>query len=292
MPGGTPSRGRGAGWRWSLVVCVTGWVACADSPAPVDALDEPPPVAPVPAADEPAATPPVAPPVDTEGPALEAPPELGRGAPQRIGARHILVTFDGCVGANPNLRRSRAEAIERAQGVLDAIERGEDFADLARRFSEDSSKNRGGDVGGFGRGVMQAEFERAAFALKVGEHSGLVETPFGIHIIERTPLVEVRLAHVLVQWEGVRRAASSRTKEEAKAQAEAARERLVAGEAVADVAAALSDGASGVRGGDLGWFQKGQMMPQFESFVYTLKVGEASPVVETEFGYHVVVRVE
>jgi foldase protein PrsA len=61
------------------------------------------------------------------------------------------------------------------------------FAELARKFSEDeASAKAGGDLGCFARGVMVDELEKAAFALKVGEVSDVVRTPFGFHIIQRT----------------------------------------------------------------------------------------------------------
>ena len=138
---------------------------------------------------------------------------------------------------------------------------------------------------------MQADFERAAFALDVGEVSGLVETPFGIHIIERLPLVEVHLGHVLVQWAGVNRSTTERTQSEALTIAEAARSRLLAGESLATVASELSDGETAPRGGDLGWFQQGFVLPAFEP-AFALKRGEPSDVVETAFGFHVLVRLD
>lgn len=60
------------------------------------------------------------------------------------------------------------------------------FADLAQKYSDCSSAKRGGDLGPFSRGAMQKPFEKAAFALKVGELSDPVETNSGVHIILRT----------------------------------------------------------------------------------------------------------
>lgn len=90
-------------------------------------------------------------------------------------------------GAPPHITRSKEEARARAQEVLDKVRRGEDFAALARQYSDEPGADRtGGDLNRFGRGVMVAPFEQAAFSLRVGEISDIVETPFGFHIIKRT----------------------------------------------------------------------------------------------------------
>jgi parvulin-like peptidyl-prolyl isomerase len=101
---------------------------------------------------------------------------------------------------------------QKAEDILKRVQAGEDFAALAKEFSEDpGSRAQGGDLGWFGRGVMVKEFEDAAFALKQGEVSGVVESPFGYHIIKleerrrqmndaNNVVEEVHARHILVLY--------------------------------------------------------------------------------------------
>ena len=97
----------------------------------------------------------------------------------QVRVRHILVS----VGSPDEEPAARAKA----QNLLQQLRSGADFAQLAREYSEDPvSAAAGGDLGFFGRDKMMPEFEKAAFALKPGELSDLVITPFGYHIIRGT----------------------------------------------------------------------------------------------------------
>ncbi|EJU02632.1 rotamase-domain-containing protein [Dacryopinax primogenitus] len=113
------------------------------------------------------------------------------GENEQVRASHLLVKHSGSrrpsSWKNANITLPEAEAREILQGYANTI--GQDpvkFAQLASEYSDDSSHERGGDLGVFSRGQMQRPFEEATFALKVGEISGIVKTDSGLHLIMRT----------------------------------------------------------------------------------------------------------
>ena len=102
----------------------------------------------------------------------------------QISASHILLMYAG--SERSSATRTKAEAESQIANIAEQLQTGGDFAALAREHSDCGSAQAGGDLGSFGRGQMVKGFEDAAFALGVGDTSGVVETPFGFHIIRRT----------------------------------------------------------------------------------------------------------
>ena len=102
--------------------------------------------------------------------------------------------------AEPTVRASHilVDSEEKAQELLAAIKEGADFAVLAAEASTCPSGERGGDLGEFGRGQMVPEFEQAAFDMKLGEVSDVVQTQFGYHLIKLNDRKDV------VPFEGVK----------------------------------------------------------------------------------------
>jgi peptidyl-prolyl cis-trans isomerase C len=89
---------------------------------------------------------------------------------------------------------------------------------------------------------------------------------------------QVHCAHILVKTEK---------------EAQAVLDRLSKGEKFSNIARAVSrDPGSGKRGGDLGWFTRGKMVKEFEQAAFGLQKGQTSPIVKTQFGYHIIRRLE
>jgi parvulin-like peptidyl-prolyl isomerase len=106
---------------------------------------------------------------------------------QSIAASHVLIQYKGSMRAAPTITRSKEEAKKLATEVMNKAKKGQDFAALAKQYSDEpGAKDRAGALGKFTKGQMVKPFADAAFAMKPGEISNVVETDFGFHVIKRT----------------------------------------------------------------------------------------------------------
>lgn len=145
----------------------------------------PPVEAPPAPAPTPTVAPVVAPPPEPEPTAEPEPPPPTPDA-ERFGAKHLVVQYKGSTRASPNVTRTKAQAKARCEEAFKKSRHGAKFEDLVTKYSDEpGSAARGGDLGLFKKGMMVPEFQQAVESLQVGK-VGMVETPFGFHLILRT----------------------------------------------------------------------------------------------------------
>lgn len=199
--------------------------------------------------------------------------------PAGVRLAHILL------GTQPG-QATRDSLLQYAGLIRQKAVGGEDFALLARTYSDDPSGSEGGDLGWFSRGEMLPEFEETAFGLQPGQISDVVETQFGFHIIKGTGRKgdRVRASHILVRV--------------APSEADLARKLIIAdslyqlimdGADFAELARTYSDDAnSRDSGGKLGWYAANDLQPEFIEALTDLEIGQVSKPIVSEFGYHLI----
>ncbi|MHB8079124.1 MAG: peptidylprolyl isomerase [Candidatus Krumholzibacteriia bacterium] len=255
------------------------------------------------------ATPPAAP----AGSAASAGPARSAGSAARAAAREetarsdtlggreaaaaqILIKYRGCLGAGPGVTRTRDEAEDLARRLAFlATEPGGDFAELARRWSDDPAAARtGGYLGVVAHGDLDIGFETILFGLRPGEVGDVLETDNGWHVIKRLPVRRVHAHHILIAWRGAELATSAVTRTQAQAQALAAEVRLQAVAPRADLcrlARRFSDDAgNATECGDLGVLSPGSLPPPLDEALFRLRPGQVSDVLESPYGFHILWR--
>ncbi len=236
------------------------------------------------------------------GPGRSAPGETPQ--PYRVAIAHVLVTHRDAFDGKPS-DRSRAEASTRATDLRVRIASGDlEFQEASRRFSDDHARReQGGFFGIFRDGELSdafGDFEKAAFALREGELSTVIESPLGFHALQRVPLEEWRARHVLLQFRGARKAARgvTRTRSEARAIAKTLVTEIRAALAKSDdrpttfarFARRYSDAPDRATGGELGVFSFGERVQPVCVATRKLAIGSCSGIVESTLGFHVVFR--
>ncbi len=195
-----------------------------------------------------------------------------------------------------------AQARQKAQQAWERLQHGEDFEHLARLLSESPDASKGGDLGWFYAGAINPRFDQVT-RLPVGSFSQPIRTPGGYAIMKviderwHQPEAkgqsydEVHARHILLKVpEDASPEEEQRIRQEAAKLAEALQN--ADDEEFATRARERSQGPSAARGGDLGWFRRGQMVPAFEQAAFALKEGQTSKPVRSPFGYHIIRIVE
>ncbi len=210
--------------------------------------------------------------------------------PEKVKIAHIFLI--------PKVTEKAKEADKaKAEAILDSLRHGANFAEMAKKYSEDpGSAKDGGDLGWVGKGVFYPQFEAAAFALKPGQISNVVESPVGFHIIQmiarRGDKIHVR--HILIKIKKGGQADINTIEK-----LSAIRDSIVSGKGTfAEYAKKYSDDKnSSVYGGDLGTFYLNQLDPAMRDLVSNLKVGQISypkriDYGQGNYGYHIVLLEE
>ncbi|MDQ7004070.1 MAG: peptidylprolyl isomerase [Ghiorsea sp.] len=178
---------------------------------------------------------------------------------------------------------------------------GEDFTKVVTLESDAPNANEGGDMGWVSQGGVKGAFTQI-FEIPVGGITPPIRSAGGFHIVKvvdervRTPenlkpYEEVRARHILLKVPESSNL-SAQVKIRQRAEKIAQEMQGTSDEAFAVRAKELSQGPSAARGGDLGWFKRGQMVPAFDDAVFNMQAGATSGVVETQFGLHIIRLVE
>lgn len=202
---------------------------------------------------------------------------------QSVHLAHILLTVELSSGTLDSLKA-------KLENIRKEATSGADFSTLAAKYSEDPTAKTGGDLGFFQKGELDPEFEKAAFSLKAGEISGVVQSQFGFHLIklEEKKGDQIRARHILLIAKP-----SEKDLSIVKNKADSLYQAIKNGADFGELANKFSqDEESRVQNGDLGWFPVAQLEPVFQETLKELKVGEYSPPVESRFGLHIFKLVE
>ena len=184
---------------------------------------------------------------------------------------------------------------QRAELALSRARAGENFAELSAAFSDAPDALQGGDLGWRPLDRLPTLYAEAAARLQAGQISDLLRSSAGFHVIKLiakrggnapVSIVQTNARHILIRVNEVVSEA------EARHRLNAVRERIVNGVDFAEQARLWSQDGSAGKGGDLGWLNPGDTVPEFERAMDALQPGDLSPVIQTPFGMHLIQLIE
>lgn len=183
----------------------------------------------------------------------------------------------------------------KADQALKQLQDGADFGQVSASFSDAPNALEGGSMGWKTATQIPALFFDALKPMQVGQLTPILRSPNGFHILKMTnrrggssPLVvdQTHVRHILVKLSEVVSEA------EGKHRLDTIKERLDNGKDFAEMARQYSEDASAANGGDLGWVNPGDTVPQFEKAMNALKPGEISVPIQSPFGWHIIQVIE
>jgi len=184
-----------------------------------------------------------------------------------------------------------AEAETEARDVYDQLKNGADFAELAIRHSDGDTALQGGSLGWRAGDQLPTLFFDVVGEMKAGDVSEPIKAISGYHIVkvnavqgvnQKSEIEQTRLRHILVIPNEII------DEETAKQRLEDAAERIRGGEDFGEVAKLLSDDpGSANNGGEMGWTNPGEFVPEFEDVAKATKIGEISEPFRSRFGWHI-----
>ncbi|CAN7238919.1 peptidylprolyl isomerase [Pseudorhodoferax sp. LjRoot39] len=212
-------------------------------------------------------------------------------APSEINLAQVLVAVPE--NATP---QQVAERLARAQDVEKRARAGEDFAALARSFSDGTDAAAGGEMGLRSPDRYPELFLQATAQLPTGGITAPVRSGAGFHILKvvekrqggmMQSITQQHARHILLRID------AQQTEANARERLATMRRRIEAGQAdFAALAQASSQDGSAAQGGDLGWSNPGQFVPEFEEVLDALRPGEISEPIVSRFGVHLIQLLE
>lgn len=212
------------------------------------------------------------------------------GGEAEFNLAHILVIVPEQASAEQIDTKKR-----RAEDALRALRNGADFAQVAAAFSEASDALSGGNLGWRSGGRLPTVFADEVRNMKVGEISGITRSSAGFHIVklldkrthdDSTVVDQTHARHILVRVNEVV------SESDAKAKIDRYKSRIDDGANFEDLAKLNSEDSTSAKGGDLGWLNPGDTVPEFDDAMKKLEVGQVSAPVRTPFGWHLIQVIE
>ena len=199
---------------------------------------------------------------------------------------HILILTPE--GASPE---QLGELRAKAEKALADLQKGVSFAEVSAAYSDAQNALQGGGLGWRSQTQLPSQFVDAVKDLKVGEVSALVRSPNGFHLLRvqdkrgknvQLIISQTNARHILVKINEIVTDADARNR------LLQLKERVENGASFADLAKLHSDDLSASKGGDLGWLNPGDTVPDFERMMDSLKPGQVSDPVRSPFGWHLI----